>query len=162
MNPSKALRTTTAKMIPASIHTPIISLMNPAASSTYIRMLLNCEKNLVNGPRLRPSGKRLGPYFSSRAEASDGSRPVSELVTSRVTTSACDMACQAATSVTVFVPTVVFMSRSIEYDTATRFLTSFWQGSSCQAALCAHQRWQDSRQQGTNAGQAFASSIQGI
>src|SRR5215472_7555809 len=64
-------------------------------------MLLNWTKNLVNGPRFLASGKRFGPYFSSRAEASDKLRPRSELVTTRLTTSACDNACQAVTSLTV-------------------------------------------------------------
>src|SRR5262245_23415128 len=72
-------------------------------------MLLNCAKNLVNGPRFLPSGKRFGPYCWSRAEDSGRLRPFSELVTSRLTTSACDMACQAATSLSVFVFTVVLM-----------------------------------------------------
>jgi Polyphosphate kinase 2 (PPK2) len=106
-NPSTALRTTTAKMIPASIHWLTIILMNPAASSTYIRMLLNCAKNRVKGSGFLPSGRRFGPYFSSRAEASDKMRPSSALVPSRSTTSARDIACQAATSLSVFVLTAL-------------------------------------------------------
>src|SRR5215510_5374649 len=72
-------------------------------------MLLNCAKNLTSGPRFLPSGKRFGPYCSRRAEASDRLRPFSELVASRLTTSARDIACQAATSLTRFVFTALLM-----------------------------------------------------
>src|ERR1700761_9087108 len=61
-------------------------------------MLLNCERNLANGPRFLPSGKRLGPYFCNRAAASAGSRPFAESVVSRPTTSSGSIACQATTS----------------------------------------------------------------
>ena len=63
----------------------------------------------MNGPRFLPSGKRFGPYCRSRAEASDRSRPFSELVTSRLTTSVRDMACQPAASLIMFVFTAVLM-----------------------------------------------------
>ena len=33
-------------------------------------MLLNWARNRMNGPRFLPSGRRLGPYFWSRVEAS--------------------------------------------------------------------------------------------
>src|ERR1700748_796974 len=68
-------------------------------------MLWNWETNLANGPRFFPSGRRLGPYFWRRAEASDGSSPFSALVASRSTTSVRDRACQAAVSVAAFVVT---------------------------------------------------------
>ena len=49
----------------------------------------------MNGPRFLPSGKRLGPYFCKRAEASLVSRPFSVLVVRRFSTSLMVMACQA-------------------------------------------------------------------
>jgi len=52
----------------------------------------------MNGPRFLPSGKRLGPYFCSRLEASPASRPFSISVVRRRTTSSTAMACQAMPS----------------------------------------------------------------
>src|SRR5262245_62769193 len=72
-------------------------------------MLLNWEKNLVNGPRFFPAGKRFGPCFWIRVEASDRVRPFSALVTSRSTTSARGIACQAVVSLSVVAFTVLFM-----------------------------------------------------
>src|SRR5262249_48237543 len=52
----------------------------------------------MNGPRLLPSGKRLGPYVCSRLEASPASRPFSISVVSRRSTSSAPMACQVTPS----------------------------------------------------------------
>src|SRR5262252_8812423 len=57
-------------------------------------MLLNWEMNRMNGPRFLPSGKRLGPYFCKRVEASPPSRPFPVLVVSRLSTSSTAKACQ--------------------------------------------------------------------
>src|SRR5215831_16419655 len=57
-------------------------------------MLLNWEMNRMNGPRFLPSGKRLGPYFCKRVEASPVSRPFTMLVSSRLSTSSTAKACQ--------------------------------------------------------------------
>src|SRR5262249_6278191 len=84
-------------------------------------MLLNWVKNLATGPRLLPSGRRLGPNFWSRAEASDGVRPLWASVASRSTASAWDRACQAAPSLTVFVVTVVLVRRRGEGRTTRVF-----------------------------------------
>src|SRR5271165_1064964 len=62
-------------------------------------MLLNWCRNRFQGPSFLPSGKRLGPYFVSRCEASPVSRPVAGLVWSRSTTSSTATACQATASV---------------------------------------------------------------
>jgi hypothetical protein len=52
----------------------------------------------MNGPRFLPSGKRLGPYFCRRIEASPASRPFPISVVSRLTTSSTAMACQVIPS----------------------------------------------------------------
>src|SRR6516225_4284425 len=56
----------------------------------------------MNGPRFLPSGRRFGPYFRSRAEASAASSPFSPLVASCFTTSSADIACHVAASLSVF------------------------------------------------------------
>jgi len=61
-------------------------------------MLLNCDRNRMNGPRLVPSGNRLDPYFCSRLATSPASRPFLALVLSRFMTSSVVMACQVETS----------------------------------------------------------------
>src|SRR5262249_44058662 len=66
-----------------------------------------CAKNLASVLRFLPSGRRFGPYFCSRAEASGGARPCSASVASRSTTSARESACQAATSLSVVDVTVL-------------------------------------------------------
>src|SRR5215470_11158402 len=57
-------------------------------------MLLNCARNRMSGPRFLPSGRRFGPYFWSRLEASAVSRPIFMLVVSRFIASSADIACQ--------------------------------------------------------------------
>src|ERR1700733_6321317 len=57
-------------------------------------MLLNCDRNRMNGPRFVPSGNRLDPYFCSRLATSPASRPFAALVLSRFMTSSVVMACQ--------------------------------------------------------------------
>src|SRR5262245_5068253 len=52
----------------------------------------------MNGPRFFPSGRRFGPYFSSRLDASVAPRPFSVLVTSFFTTSSMGIAYQATIS----------------------------------------------------------------
>src|SRR6516165_6893235 len=61
-------------------------------------MLLNWDRNRMNGPRFLPSGKRLGPYFCRRVDASLAARPFPLSVVSRFTTSSTDSACQAIPS----------------------------------------------------------------
>jgi hypothetical protein len=58
--------------------------------------------NRINGPRFLPSGKRLGPYFWRRVDASPTARPFSVLVVSRFSTSWTVRACQGtATAIDV-------------------------------------------------------------
>src|SRR5262249_44639091 len=64
-------------------------------------MLLNWARNRMNGPRFLPSGRRFGPYFRSRAEASTASSPFSSLVASCFTTSSADIACHVAATLSV-------------------------------------------------------------
>src|SRR5262245_37883717 len=52
----------------------------------------------MNGPRFFPSGRRFGPYFSSRLDASVAPRPFSLLVASFFTTSSMGIAYQATIS----------------------------------------------------------------
>src|SRR4029077_7251439 len=59
-------------------------------------MLLNWEMNRINAPRFLPSGKRLGPYFWRRVDASPTAKPFSVLVVSRFSTSSTVRACQGA------------------------------------------------------------------
>src|SRR5215471_8040712 len=61
-------------------------------------MLLNCDRNRMNGPRLLPSGKRLGPYFCRRFAASREARPFPMSVARRFTTSSTATACQVIPS----------------------------------------------------------------
>src|SRR5215468_8705809 len=70
-------------------------------------MLLNWARNRMNGPRFLPSGRRFGPYFWSRAEASAVSSPFSLSVVSRLTTSPSDIACHAAASFLAFVASIM-------------------------------------------------------
>src|SRR5262249_50594221 len=72
-------------------------------------MLLNWARNSINGPRFLPSGRRFGPCFWSRAEASAALSPFWPLVASRVTTSSADIACHAAASPSVFAFVVTLM-----------------------------------------------------
>jgi hypothetical protein len=71
MNPSRALMTTTPRMIAASSHSEVISFTRAAASRT----LLNWRRNRISGPCFLPSGKRSGPYFVKRRAASAASSP---------------------------------------------------------------------------------------
>src|SRR6516225_7174968 len=64
-------------------------------------MLLNCDRNRMNGPRFLPSGNRFGPYFCRRLAASPASRPFLVLVLSRFITSSAVIACQVDTSLAV-------------------------------------------------------------
>src|SRR5262249_11096918 len=57
----------------------------------------------MNEPRFLPSGKRLGPYFARRLEASPESRPFWRSVLSRFTTSSTGRECQAVASLAVMV-----------------------------------------------------------
>ena len=50
----------------------------------------------MRGPRFLPSGRRFGPYFWSRLEASAELSPLSALVESSFTTSLAVIACQVA------------------------------------------------------------------
>src|SRR5262249_9583342 len=59
-----------------------------------MRMLLNCMRNRMNGPRLRPSGNLLGPYVSSRLSTSEKERPDCRLLSKRRSTSSAAIACQ--------------------------------------------------------------------
>ena len=61
-------------------------------------MLLNCSRKRISGPRLRADGKRFGPCFAKRREASASSRPAVTLLPSRCTTSSVDRECQAVAS----------------------------------------------------------------
>src|SRR6516165_6411148 len=61
-------------------------------------MLLNWARNRTNGPRFLPSGKRFGPYFCSRLEASPASRPFSISVVRRLTTWSTAIVCQVTSS----------------------------------------------------------------
>src|SRR5262249_889995 len=72
-------------------------------------MLLNWDRNRMSGPRFLPSGKRLGPYFCRRLEASPAWRPFPLSVVSRFTTSSTDIECQAATSLAAFTFAAVLM-----------------------------------------------------
>lgn len=76
-------------MIAASTHRFSINLVNAAASSTYTRMLLNCERNRANGPLFLPSGKRFGPYLKGPRRGLGWIETFSELVASRFTTLTC-------------------------------------------------------------------------
>src|SRR5262249_17983589 len=107
------LMATTPRMIEASSHRPVISFTKPAASSTYTRMLLNWSRKRINGPCFLPSGKRLGPYFARRCDASAGSRPLRELVFSRRTTSSAARACQVVAPVSGWVA-AVFMATTLD------------------------------------------------
>src|SRR5215510_1316296 len=55
----------------------------------------------VNGPRFFPSGRRFGPYFSRRLDASAAPSPFSVLVASFLTTSSTSIAYQATISLAV-------------------------------------------------------------
>src|SRR5262245_13964390 len=125
MNPSTELTTTTEMMIPASTHSFSINFVKPAAIRTRMRTLLTSEKTLASALRFLLSGRRFGPYFWSRAEASDTLRPVSALVPSCVTTSVGGRACQAATSLTVFVVIVAPHLRADSWDRLARTLGAF-------------------------------------
>src|SRR5215471_20605491 len=103
MNPRKPLMMTTPRIIAASTHRFSINLAKPAASRTYTRILWNWERNSRNVPRFLPSGKRFGPYFWSRLEASAVPRPVFVLVVSRFITSSALIACQVAAVPTALV-----------------------------------------------------------
>src|SRR5215470_14241539 len=72
-------------------------------------MLLNWDRNRMNGPRFLPSGKRLGPYFCRRVDASLAARPFPTSAVSRFTTSSTDIACQGATSLAAFAFAAVLM-----------------------------------------------------
>ena len=61
-------------------------------------MLLNCDRNRMNGPRFVPSGNRLDPYSCSRLATSPASRPFVALVLSCLMTSSAVMACHVDTS----------------------------------------------------------------
>jgi len=61
-------------------------------------MLLNWDRNRMNGPRFLPSGKRFGPYFCSWLEASPAPRPFSISVVRRLTTWSTVMVCQVIPS----------------------------------------------------------------
>src|SRR5215470_8903253 len=58
-------------------------------------MLLSWEAKRINGPCFLPSGRRFGPCFWSRVEASPASRPSVTRVASCFTTSSTLRACQA-------------------------------------------------------------------
>src|SRR5215475_491508 len=72
-------------------------------------MLLNWARNSINGPRFLPSGRRFGPCFRSRVEASAALSPFWPSVASRFTTSSADIAChtEASPSVFAFVATLM-------------------------------------------------------
>src|ERR1700685_1462846 len=95
---------TTPRMIEASSHRFIISLMKPAASSTKTSTLLNCCRKRMNGPRLRAVGSMFGPYSAWRRVASASSRPVVTLVLSRWMASSAVSACQAVCSASLIAP----------------------------------------------------------
>src|SRR6516225_9176178 len=82
-------------------------------------MLLNWAMNRMNGPRFLPSGKRFGPYFSSRLEPSPASRPFSVSVVRRLTTWSTAMVCQV-------IPSAVGLAFGFIVD---RLGTSFHQSS---------------------------------
>lgn len=55
----------------------------------------------MNGPRFFPSGRRFGPYFSRRLDASVAASPLFVSVASFFTASSTDIAYQATTSLAV-------------------------------------------------------------
>src|SRR4029077_2049752 len=61
-------------------------------------MLLNCDRNRMNGPRFLPSGSRFGPYFCRRFAASAASKPLPASVLRRFATSSTAIPCQAMAS----------------------------------------------------------------
>src|SRR6266478_3433787 len=61
-------------------------------------MLLNCDRNRMNGPRFLPSGSRFGPYFCRRFAASAASKPLPASVVRRFATSSTAIPCQAMAS----------------------------------------------------------------
>ena len=75
-------------------------------------MLLNCDRNRMNGPRFVPSGNRLDPYLFSRLATSPSSRPLFASVLIRFITSSAVMACQGDTSPAGFTIEAASMSIS--------------------------------------------------